>query len=168
MSETDASLRNGTPTDLSNEASERMTEADEKHTQRLKEIVAQIGWPTRSKVGKEAAHAAWLLAQHATDKRFMEACLELMKHVLQSDVDKTNIAYLEDRVRVLQGRRQLYGTQYQTFSPSNGITHARIPPIEEPESLEERRMSVGLQPFSEFLCEIQKIFGDNLRLPTLQ
>jgi len=32
---------------------------------RLMEIIENEGWPTISKVGAEASHAAWLLVQHA-------------------------------------------------------------------------------------------------------
>lgn len=53
---------------------------DKRNTARLKEIVDQIGWPTISKVGADASHAAWLLVQHAyTEPQFMQSCLELMR-----------------------------------------------------------------------------------------
>lgn len=52
---------------------------DKNHTERLKEVVVKIGWPTASKVGSEAASAAWLLVQHADhDPEFQEYCLGLM------------------------------------------------------------------------------------------
>jgi hypothetical protein len=37
-------------------------EADRRHTARMREIVAEHGWPGRTLVGEDGAHAAWLLA----------------------------------------------------------------------------------------------------------
>ena len=34
---------------------------DERNTRRLRDIVGEIGWPTRSTVGAQAEHMAWLL-----------------------------------------------------------------------------------------------------------
>ena len=36
-----------------------------RHGDRLNEIMDEYGWPTAELVGEEAAHAAWLIAQHA-------------------------------------------------------------------------------------------------------
>jgi hypothetical protein len=47
---------------------------DRANTARLKEIVAEHGWPGYQLVGEAAAHAAWLLAQHAPPD-FQEQCL---------------------------------------------------------------------------------------------
>jgi len=43
----------------------RMAAVHEKNALRLRAIMAQIGWPTERLVGKRAADAAWLIAQHA-------------------------------------------------------------------------------------------------------
>lgn len=67
---------------------------DRRNTERLREVVSQIGWPTISKVGKEASQDAWLLAQHADhDPAFQRQCLELMVEA-REDVAARNIAYL--------------------------------------------------------------------------
>ena len=44
----------------------------------LKENVERHGWPGRSLVGVDGAHAAWLLAQHA-EHEFQRDCLRRMK-----------------------------------------------------------------------------------------
>ncbi len=118
---------------------------DAKHTERMKEIIEEIGWPTASKVGKEGASNAWLLVQHADhDVDFQALCLELMKNTPANEVDKTDIAYLEDRVRVNQGRGQLYGTQFTQKNDEH------IPKtIEDEESVGARRAEIGMGPLSE-------------------
>ena len=125
-------------------------EVDARNTERMKEIVAEIGWPTVSKVGVEGASNAWLLVQHADhDVTFQEECLNLMKEAPEGEVDRTDIAYLEDRVRVNQGRGQLYGTQF-TQENRQHIPRA----IEDEENVDERRAELGMGPLSEQIAHM--------------
>lgn len=118
---------------------------DVKHTERMKEIVAEIGWPTVSKVGAEGANNAWLLLQHADhDVDFQELCLQLMVEAPAGEVDTKDIAYLTDRVCVNQGRGQLYGTQ---FTQEDGKHIPRT--IEDEANIDVRRAKVGMGPLSE-------------------
>lgn len=127
-------------------------EVDARNTARMKQIVAEIGWPTVSKVGKEGANNAWLLVQHADhDVVFQEQCLSLMKESPEGEVNRTDIAYLEDRVRVNQGRGQLYGTQ---FTQENKQHIPRL--IEDEENVDERRAELGIGPLSE---QIQHMYN---------
>lgn len=119
---------------------------DEKHTTRLKAIVAKHGWPGRKLVGKRAANGAWLLVQHAThDKPFMEKALALMK-AAGPDVDQVDVAYLEDRVNIMLGREQRYGTQ---FEQKDGKWQPQ--PLEDAEHVDERRRALGLSTMAEQL-----------------
>ena len=115
---------------------------DHNHTNRMKEIVGQIGWPTVSKVGDSGAHSAWLLVQHADhDVNFQRRCLKLMKKSSTSEISQVDLAYLEDRVRVNLGEPQLFGTQFSF----NEFDRRFIPkPIKDPEKVEERRSLTGL------------------------
>lgn len=90
-------------------------EVDKRNTARLREIIEEIGWPTKSKVGAEASHFAWLLAQHADDEvEFQETCLRLMRKTGEGEVEKADLAYLTDRVLVNNKKHQLFGTQCHT------------------------------------------------------
>lgn len=130
---------------------------DLRNTARLKEIVAEHGWPTISKVGAEASQAAWLLVQHAyAEPDFMQTCLVLMKQAnvrKDGDVKPANIAFLEDRLLTMTGKLQIYGTQFRTV---NGTTEPF--PIEDPEHVDERRASVGLGTFAENEARIKKTY----------
>ena len=125
------------------------------HTRRMQEIVEEIGWPTIPKVGEHASYMAWLLVQHAYQERlFQKQCLELMKTLPADEVKPSNIAYLEDRVRVSDGRPQLYGTQFHTDE------HGRFGPftIEDPENVDQRRASVGLGTLAEYTQRIEQYY----------
>jgi hypothetical protein len=41
----------------------KIIEVDRKNTERLKQIVSKIGWPTKAMVGKKGASAAWHIVQ---------------------------------------------------------------------------------------------------------
>ena len=126
---------------------------DSRNTARLKEIVAEIGWPTISKVGPEASQAAWLLVQHAYAKpEFMKQCLELMKQT-PGDVRPTNVAFLEDRLLTMEDKPQIYGTQFRNIG--DGWEPF---PIEDPEYVDERRASVGLGTLAENEARIKAAY----------
>jgi hypothetical protein len=119
---------------------------DERNVERLKEIVAEYGWPRLSLVDEEGAQAAWCIAQHSPDRQFMAECLELVRAAVEAaDASPTNLAYLEDRVRMFRGEPQLYGTQ---FVEKDGMYEPW--PIEDPDGLDERRAAVCLGPFAEY------------------
>ena len=118
---------------------------DMRNTRRMKEIVSQIGWPTISKVGKEASHASWLLVQHADrDVPFQIFCLKLMKVWSLKEVDSVDIAYLTDRIRVNQGLNQVYGTQYRKRGSLEWPC-----PIENESEVNSRRKIMGLDTLQE-------------------
>lgn len=118
---------------------------DRSNTARLIEIVNAIGWPTISKVGIEVSECAWLLVQHATaELKFMKECLALMKQASDGDVSPSNVAFLEDRILIMEGKSQIYGTQFHDVG--NGFAPY---PIEDIERVDERRARVGLDTFSE-------------------
>jgi hypothetical protein len=62
------------------------------------------------------------------------------------EVSPTDMAYLVDRVRVGEGRPQVYGTQFCTDPSGQFGPH----PIEEEAKVDERRASVGLGPLDEY------------------
>jgi Family of unknown function (DUF6624) len=129
----------------------KMAAVDQKNRARLKEIVDKHGWPGKSLVGKDGAHVAWLLVQHADGElAFQKRCLELMKAAPKRDVEPADIAYLTDRVLVAEKKKQVYGTQLQgqggTFTPH---------PIEDAANVDKRRAEVGLTPLAEYLKTAQ-------------
>ena len=100
---------------------------DERNTRRMRTIVSEIGWPTVSKVGTQAEHMAWLLVQHA-EHEFQKECLALMEREPPHEVCPQHVAYLEDRVRVREGRPQRYGTQLEKRGEEARASHESIIP----------------------------------------
>jgi hypothetical protein len=128
---------------------------DRANTTWLSEVVDARGWPGRSLVGDDGAQAAWLLAQHSGRNRDLERkFLSLLRAaVADGEAKSSQLAYLEDRVRIHEGRPQLYGTQFRRV----GIgSDAEPSPIEDPDRLDERRAAVGLPPFAEYEARMRK------------
>jgi hypothetical protein len=127
---------------------------DAMNTDRLKAIVASIGWPGISVVGERAADAAWLLLQHSPDPAFQERGLELMQRALErGDARGEQVALLTDRVRVHRGERQIYGTQFELV---DGRLQAL--PIEARAELDQRRAKVGLAPIAQYARELGELY----------
>lgn len=127
---------------------------DKGHAEKLQQIVKKYGWPTISLVGKEASHAAWLLIQHADhDVIFQKTCLQLMKSAKKGEVKLSNIAYLEDRVRVAGGKPQLYGTQFDLKGSKFG---AKL--ILDRGNLDKRREAMGLSTYKEYKELMTRIY----------
>jgi hypothetical protein len=128
----------------------RMAVVHENNVRRLQEIMTQVGWPTERLVGKRAAEAAWLIAQHAiAHPQFQRSCLKVLAVAAREHlVPAWQPAMLEDRIRVFEGRPQLYGTQLEPDEHGNMRPHT----IENPERVDERRRAVGLEPLAERLA----------------
>jgi hypothetical protein len=129
----------------------RMEAIHRKNAARLTAIIDEHGWPGRSMVGEEGARAAWLILQHAIgEPPLQRRGLRLLKEAM-GDVLAAEVAMLEDRVSVLEGRPQVYGTQFDwdengEMSPS---------PIADPDHVDERRRAVGLGPLEERIREMR-------------
>lgn len=127
-------------------------EIDKRNTKRMKEIVAEIGFPSVSKVGAEGSHNAWLLIQHADhDVEFQKMCLGLMKELPLGEVARRDMAYLEDRIRVNEKQGQVYGTQF------NQIDGKYVPqPIEDENNVDTRRARMGMDTLADQIALMYK------------
>lgn len=133
---------------------------DRARTERLKEIVAEHGWPTISLVGEDGEDAAWAIAQHADhDPEFQEQALELIREaVARGDASPGNLAYLTDRVAVGKGEPQTYGTQVGCTADGE----VQVAPLADEESVDERRAEVGLGPLEDYLAEMARICAQDV------
>jgi hypothetical protein len=117
---------------------------DRDNTARLREIVARDGWPGQELAGEAAAHAAWLLVQHAPPD-LQEECLPLLQDaVARGDASPVDLAYLMDRVLMNRGEAQVYGTQYVE---KDGVLELWT--VCDRSGLDQRRAALGLPPEAE-------------------
>jgi hypothetical protein len=121
---------------------------------RLSEIVDAHGWPGRSLVGEEGADAAWLVVQHAIgDPELQRRCLPLLERAAAcGDIPGWHPATLLDAIRFHEGRPQVYGSVFD-WDESGEMAPWRI---EDADSVDERRLSVGLPPLSEQTASVRE------------
>lgn len=131
----------------SDEDMAKMKAVDLENTAWLIELIGRIGWIDAERFGVEAAQAAFLLVQHSGNLRLMQTALPLIKQ----DVDAERLhgspyALLHDRTALNQGQRQRYGSQLN-WGP-DGLF---VAPLENPDTVDERRASLGMQPLADYL-----------------
>lgn len=116
----------------------------------IKRIFKLYGYLGYRLVGKESSHNFWILVQHADiDPSFQDSVLKKMKIEADSaNASLAEYAYLTDRVKVNTGQLQIYGTQMMLNATKSSYV---IKPTIEPESLNERRKSVGLKPIEDYI-----------------
>lgn len=133
-----------------------LTDVDQDNTSWLKDVIDAVGWPGRTLVGDEGAHIAWMLAQHADgDRAFQQRCLELLKQaVAAGEASPCDLAYLTDRVLLAYGEPQLYGTQL-TARDGQWVPCRLL----DPDAVEERRASLGLETLTAYLGRALETFG---------
>jgi len=120
----------------------------------LNDIIDNIGYPTADKVGEEACEASWLIIQHAIGQpAFMKRCLALLEvAMIENKADPKHLAYLTDRIAVLEGKPQCHGTQFDW--DENG---ALVPNhYDDLKKVNERRKSIGLNTLEEQTAIIQR------------
>ncbi|MFH9348661.1 DUF6624 domain-containing protein [Kitasatospora sp. NPDC017646] len=146
MAEDNTAARLAHSADLAEQAAWRRLTA--RHGDRLSEIMAEHGWPTELAVGAEAARAAWLIAQHADRQLDVQRrAVDLMAEaVAAGSASARDLAFLQDRLAVNEGREQRYGTQIGAVADGRPVPW----PCEDPERLDERRAQVGIEPFDEY------------------
>lgn len=130
-------------------------EVDKESSVFMKDLVRQLGdFPRSSVFGQEVCHKAWCLVQHCDDDlAFQKKCLAYMKALPKGEVWEIDIAYLEDRVLVAEGKKQLYGTQF--YKAPDGKYHPCE--ISNLNVLRQRRLRVGLEPFDEYRRSFEKL-----------
>ena len=128
---------------------------DQARTERLGQIVAEHGWPSRTLVGDDGATAAWAIAQHSDlDPQFQRRMLGLMRRAAAAgEADRGELAYLTDRVAANAGQPQTYGTQMGCGPDGK----PQLAPLADPDRVDELRAEAGLPTVDEYLAELAAV-----------
>lgn len=119
---------------------------DERNRERLKEIIAKYGFPTKKMVGKDAMNGVFFMIQHADgENAWQKSQLTNIKNAVKmGDLDSQSYAYLYDRIKINSGEKQLYGTQFANVDAVNNIVE--LDKTEDIDNLDKRRMEIGMMP----------------------
>ncbi len=121
---------------------------DAKNLSRVTELLDKFGWLGTDDVGRKGNQALFLVIQHgdtATRKKY----LPLMREATErGKAAVSELALLEDRVLLDEGKNQRYGSQVK-FDPDNGTYE--LYPIDDESGVNERRQDMGLAPLEDYL-----------------
>jgi hypothetical protein len=122
-----------------------MEELCRRNAERLNAIFDSAGWP-------RGWAADWLLYHAIWSPNVMRRGLGLLRAAeRRREVDPLHVALLEDRILMLEGRPQQYGTQLE-WDEDGVLTPL---PIADPADVDVRRGAVGLRPLADAVEEIR-------------
>ena len=111
-------------------------------------ILQEHGWLSAEEVGHNANSALFLVIQHADMETQVKYLPVLREAVKEGDARADDLALLEDRVALKQGKRQIYGSQIG-IDQETGEYY--VSPLQDPDNVNKRRAEVGLAPIEDYI-----------------
>lgn len=119
---------------------------------KVTKILDTKGWVGKDVVGEEANKTLFLVIQHA-DLQTQQKYLPMMQDaVKKGNASGANLALLEDRVALRQGKKQIYGSQIGKDKETNKYY---VSILEDPDNVDKRRAEIGLQPMADYVSKWQ-------------
>lgn len=128
-----------------------MNKMDASNLRKIVAILDKYGWVGNSKIGEDAGTAIFLVIQHSDLETQIKYLPMMREAVRKGEALANQLALLEDRTALRLGKKQIYGSQI--YSEENGKNY--LAPLINPDSVDIRRKSVGLNPLTYYL----KSFG---------
>lgn len=120
-------------------------------------IIEKCGMPTYENVYYEHIQALWLVFQHAAH-RYRKAYFPYFKEaVTRGELSASSLALMEDRILMMDGLPQKYGSQLRGDGNGSYLLHE----LDSPQYVDERRGKVGLGPLKDYLLK----FGVEFDIP---
>jgi hypothetical protein len=114
----------------------------------IKKILDTYGWLGADVVGDIGNSTLFLVIQHA-DLKTQEHYLPMMREAVKKhQASVSDLALLEDRIEIRNGRKQIYGSQISMFP--NTLNHF-VSPLIDPDNVDKRRAQVGLGSLADYI-----------------
>lgn len=123
------------------------------HLAKVEKILSERGWLGADVVGEQGNWTLFLIIQHSDLKIKLKYFSMIKEACAKGNAPPRDLALLEDRVASEQGKLQIYGNTIKRYSES-GIFD--VWPIIDPENVDKRRASVGIEPIAPY---IKRRFG---------
>jgi hypothetical protein len=125
-----------------------INEKDSINLVKVKKILDARGWLGADIVGRQGNATFFLVIQHA-DLKTQEQYLPLMREaVKKGNANANNLALLEDRVAIRQGKKQIYGSQIGRDTKTGEYY---VQALQDPDNVDKRRAEVGLGTLQEYV-----------------
>jgi hypothetical protein len=124
---------------------DEMAKVDADNTESLVKLVQEVGWIDVERFRAPTANHAFLIVQHSMHVPLMLAALPLIeKDVMAKRLAAQPYALLYDRLQIMLGEKQRYGTQIG----SNDQGALVVLPLTDRKRVEELRKEIGLFPLA--------------------
>jgi hypothetical protein len=112
------------------------------------DVLETRGWLGPKEIGEEGSGVLFLVIQHsnqATQEKYLPA---MQRAVKEGKASASNLALLEDRVALGQGKHQLYGSQ---IGRDDSTGKYYVQPLYDPDNVDKRREQMGLGPIADYV-----------------
>ncbi|MNK88442.1 hypothetical protein D3C87_1084030 [compost metagenome] len=128
-----------------------MGEKDSINLIKVMKILDERGWLGKNVVGTQGNQTLFLVIQHA-DLEYQQKYLPMMREAVKNgNANPGNLAYLEDRVALREGKKQIYGSQSSKNKKTGKIC---IAPMIDPDNVDKRRAEVGLGTMADYAVKL--------------
>lgn len=119
----------------------------------LQKTTKEYGFPYISQTSLRAYKAAFLTIQHSGKISLYKKTISLFKNKTKKDIVPGDIAFLIDRMNILQGRPQSFGTQFKVDKTGKIV----FLPIKNVKDIDVRRSELGLESFVKYKKRVKKM-----------
>lgn len=126
----------------------RISSQDSINLEKVKLILDKNGWLGKDEIGIRGSYTLFMVIQHADINTQLKYIPLLRDAVNRGKAQPSNLALMEDRIAIRQGKKQIYGSQLN-LNAKTGKYY--VMPLEDPGSVDIRRAEVGLQPISTYV-----------------
>ena len=138
----------------------RMAASDSINQIKVKKILDQRGWLSPEIIGERGSTTLFLVIQHSDIETQLKYLPMMREAVMKGSAKGNDLALLEDRVALGQGKKQIYGSQIWKNKETNQYY---VAPLVDPENVNKRRKEVGLLNMEDYVrrwnidWEIEKV-----------
>jgi hypothetical protein len=123
---------------------------DSMDLEELKKIINKYGWLGYDEIGNDCNLILFNAIQKA-DLQTQITYFPIVKAAVKNKRARlVHEIYLQDRIYLNQGRRQIYGSQVLLDPETEKYF---VLPLDEPENVDKRRAEVGLQPMADYISK---------------
>ncbi|MCH7415461.1 hypothetical protein MM213_18315 [Belliella sp. R4-6] len=125
---------------------------DHRNQELIISIIEKCGMPTLNEINQQQMNAIWLGLQHTENKYRVKYFPLIEKAVKNGDLSKEQYALMKDRILMDAGKPQIYGSQ---------LKNGKLYKLDAPETVNERRKEIGLEPLEDYLKRFDISFDAN-------
>ena len=115
---------------------------------KVEKILDNKGWLSVNIIGEQGNTTLFLVIQHSDIETQLKYLPMMRDAVNKGNAKPGQLAFLEDRVALEQGKRQIYGSQLRSV-PTSGEYF--VSPLIDPENVNKRRAEVGLGTIEDYI-----------------